>query len=76
MTISAPKIAKPGPITITISELPANDEVAPTTDTGDGSQTAAQVPVEVTPNRNDDEDIVLVEATNEEESLEHDAAEE
>ena len=37
---------------------------------------AVQVPVEGTPNRNDVEDIVPVEATNEEESLEHGNAEE
>jgi hypothetical protein len=37
---------------------------------------AAQVPVEGTPNCNDVEDIVLVKATNEEESLEHGYAEE
>ncbi|KAI2494691.1 small heat shock protein [Fragilaria crotonensis] len=77
LTISAPKIAKPGPITIAVSEVststpPTTIEVPPTATTAEESQMSVEVPVKDTPSHNEDDDIVLVEATNEEESLEHD----
>jgi HSP20 family protein len=75
LTISAPKIAKPGPITIAVTEGNASTtaiDAPPTVTTTEDQPMSVEVPVKDTPSHNDDDDIVLVEATNEEESLEHD----
>jgi HSP20 family molecular chaperone IbpA len=78
LTISAPKIAKPGPITIAVTEGNASTtaiDVPPTVTTTEDQPMSVEIPVKDTPSHNDDDDLVLVEATNEEESLEHDEEE-